>query len=283
MNYFQTVGKAVGDYLAGLQLYFDKIKTATTDGVNASTALKEGGSINNLIALNTSDLQKRSFPITGKRIRFSFQGGTSKIIDCCNFQNILIQIRASNSAGNVFRFEESIDNANWLPVKMKDIDDVVLTTYDTPQLTGLVTYMFVRNRMKYVIVSLSDIEDLHIGEMIASEDHHVLVTHADFDDLDNPRSGSVTGYIEMSPSLRNLIQSLDDIELARKKREKGFQVIIQSVEALTEEILLSQQDERIRFNPYNKKIKQKSPVYNGRSQAAHYNQIGARQARRISR
>jgi len=137
--------------------------------------------------------------------------------------------------------------------------------------------------MKYVIIGISDIEDFHIGEMIASEDHHVFVKHEDFEHLSNTGSQSMTGYIEMSPALRNLIQSLDDIELAREKRKKDFQVIIQSLEAMTEEVVLSQNDDRIRFNPYNKKIKQKSQVYNGRSQAAHYNQIGARQARRISR
>jgi len=149
------IGQAVADKITATVLFFTNIKnavtTAVTDGVNASNGLKEGGTVNNLTSLNTSDLQKRSFPVTGKRIRFSFQGGTSKVIDCCNFQNILIQIRTSNSAGNTFRFEESVDNTNWVAVKMKDVDDVMLTTADTPQLTALVTYMFTRTRKaKYV-------------------------------------------------------------------------------------------------------------------------------------
>lgn len=124
--------------------------SATTAGVNASNGLKEGGNVNNLTSLNTSDLQKRSFPVNGKRLRFAFQTGSSVTIDCCNFNNIVLQIRTSNTA-NTFRLEESIDNANWVAVKMKDVDDVVLTNYDTIALVGLTTYQFSRARKsKYV-------------------------------------------------------------------------------------------------------------------------------------
>lgn len=47
------IGKAVGDYLAGLALFFTNIKSAVKDGVNLSDALKEGGKVKLDYALRT--------------------------------------------------------------------------------------------------------------------------------------------------------------------------------------------------------------------------------------
>ena len=45
MTPFEFIGKAVGDYLAALQLFFDKMRISVRDGVNDSEVLKDGGSI----------------------------------------------------------------------------------------------------------------------------------------------------------------------------------------------------------------------------------------------
>lgn len=59
-NILQTaidkIGKAVGDYLAALQLFFNNLRDSVTAGVNASTVLKEGGRID---SVSEFDIQRR--------------------------------------------------------------------------------------------------------------------------------------------------------------------------------------------------------------------------------
>jgi len=66
MNYFQTLAKAIGDYLASLALFFTNIKNAVTDGVNASNGLKEGGKVN--ASLKDADINPQLIKKTAKKL-----------------------------------------------------------------------------------------------------------------------------------------------------------------------------------------------------------------------
>jgi len=141
MNYFQKLAKEIGDYLASLVLFFTNIKNAVTDGVNASNGLKTGEVTDNITVLGR----------TNKMLRFSFQNGTAKIIDIGNFTKISLQYRSGVSS-NTFRIEQSNDLTNWVTVKVRDKDGVLLTTDEIGPLpvAPTTTLIFITKVCRYI-------------------------------------------------------------------------------------------------------------------------------------